>query len=225
MAGIDHTIIRYKNGEELVFKYHKDHKYQESDYEFANDKYIFITDRDGYLHTIKNRIDGSEISSKEFTHMCPGNYYWEESFLSSRIRWIDRILWKLGIKFKEKHESDFIEHYKTDDYEIFQYSSGTTTSLFIFAGDDAFVSLGGYGHNENPYVHFYERGYGEEFKTKLLKECYEYLCEDVFETMHRELFGIDWDGDIIRAYHAKLRYKSYWDMTEEEQDAYDKMWD
>ena len=52
---------------------------------------------------------------------------------------------------------------------------------FYYAKDtkNAYITFGGYGHNLNPYLHFYSRGYGKEFERKMCNECYKWLMETV----------------------------------------------
>jgi hypothetical protein len=73
-------------------------------------------------------------------------------------------------------EYNHIRYYEID-YKLEGYNC-------FFMWDDFgnhYAWVGGYGHHGNPYLHFYERGYGKEFEKQMVAECYKWLMTDVLD--------------------------------------------
>lgn len=105
--------------------------------------------------------------------------------------------------------------YESDNYNVIYYISPDK--------DDTYVILGGYGHYLNPYTHFYERGLPDEVERMLMNECYEWLMEDVLNNIVDIITNYDFDTDrIVEEYHKIFNYKTYWDLSKEEQKEYRK---
>ncbi len=222
MAAIDHTIIAFKNGkllENLWFtKYHE--WYGEPDEDEVRPFYCevvdeinflpFKTDRDGRIQFVDK--DGKPyISADDIMEVYPmGGYYLHEKYYERLKR-----CHKKRIKEQEKERKLFkksVHNYKIDcpsDYQerVYYYNKDGVEIILVvnetqnynityyFTETDSYVVLGGYGHNCNPYIHFYERGYGKQFERKMAKECYNWLCDDVLKEAIKTL-GLedDW-GD------------------------------
>ena len=194
MAGIDHTIIAFKNGKLLrTLGYFDDGRL-----ESWVSHIPFDYNRDG------------EILGLEF-----GRPYME-SVWCSKYRIVEWFMKKIAKRFINPTKYYFYEN-KTK--EIILVSGENYNVTYYIDENDAYVLLGGYGHYMNPYTHFYSRGYGEEFERKMARECYEWLCERVLTNALNERYGILDNVQLSRLQH-KLYYKSYWDMTKEEKKHY-----
>lgn len=208
MAGIDHTIIFYKNG--------KVTKEKEINYKNFN----IMWDRDAQLYCIKNTETNEEI--RKFKRFDTMDYHYEKRYIQS-----SRFLKSYSIREflsnflpKKKEPDSIIEYFKSDDLEIINLITFDYNALYIFTDEDTYAMVGGYGHIANPYTHFYHRGYGEQFENKMVQECYEWLCEDVLKDQILRVI-YNWDEDeVIKDYWEKLNFKSYWDMTDEERKNY-----
>ena len=200
MAGVDHTIIAYKNGKLLKNPYSFD----------ENDKYVsnipFSYDRDG-------RIFGYDMN----THMA-GKEGWLAKVLKKCLDKLSPFCYDFAV--------DKVSYYVNGTTEIFLYEGEHFNVTIYMSGEDSYVLFGGYGHYAMPYTHFYHRGYGEDFERAMAAECYEYICEDVLKDMislvpclnEGEYFGNE--EHQLKRIQGRLRFKSYWDMTREEREAY-----
>jgi hypothetical protein len=116
----------------------------------------------------------------------------------------------------------FVSDLKTDFILFYiEYPLQNFHCFFLFSGNTTYATLGGYGHYVQPYLHFINRGYGEKFEKKMLKECYRYLCSDILEDVvkmcwkEKSILFQDhcYVDDQLKVYQKKLRYT--W-MPEEE---------
>lgn len=196
MAGIDHTIIAFKNGKLL-----KNLGYFENDeWERWVSNIPFDYNRDGAI--IHCELD----DSRAFPECHHDN----------------KILNWIVTKILGSIEQEFWSWYKDDEKEIILFEGNDYNVTYYFDKEDTYVLLGGYGHYNNPYTHFYKRGYGEEFERKMARECYQWLCEDVLEDYVRIRFGIVCDEEeILSELRDKLKFKKFWDMTKEESEHWD----
>ena len=139
----------------------------------------------------------------------------------------DAVIYESEDKWQDEREMcDYIARYIWDDnYELTVYESECFNVIYYldFKKNENYVILGGYGHYVNPYTHFYKRGLPEEVERMLMNECYEWLMENVIEDCC-EAFAEDiWSVDIlVKDYQKDFGYKSWYDMTEEERDNYEK---
>jgi hypothetical protein len=200
MAGIDHTRIFYHNGEVI----------EEPEELIINGKKI-IYGRDGDIY----KIDDKEL---EHIILWDGYHYEDHRTFSTPFSLLNKLLYKLNLK--ERIEDSWILYYKDNNLEVYSYYESCCNISYIFTEADCYVIFGGYGHYQNPYTHFYHRGYGEEFENKMTKECYEWICERQLKNVLEYCYGYFDNEDKIKLYHKKLRFKSYWDMTDEERKVY-----
>lgn len=140
----------------------------------------------------------------------------------------DALIYESDDKWQDEEEMcDYTARYVwADRYELTVYESDNFNVIYFldFEKNENYVILGGYGHYVNPYTHFYGRGLPEEVERMLMSECYEWLMEDIIkdcvEALAAESF---WYGDeFVRDYQKDFGYKSWYNMTEEEQDSYEK---
>lgn len=140
----------------------------------------------------------------------------------------DALIYEIDDKWQDEEEMcDYTARYVwADRYELTVYESDNFNVIYFlnFEKNENYVILGGYGHYVNPYTHFYGRGLPEEVERMLMSECYEWLMEDIIkdcvEALAAESF---WYADeFVRDYQKDFGYKSWYNMTEEEQDSYEK---
>lgn len=178
MAGIDHTVILFKNG-----------KYVKNVYEIDCDKDIhrvlvnvpFSYSRDGEITGFD--FDRHKDVSKRWNGVC---------------------------------ETSIIEQFESDDVFVWVLHKPTYNVSLYMDGSDVYVLLGGYGHYDNPYTHFMDRGFGEEFELEILAECYSWLCENVLPD---KILGAS-RYDDEKSYNKALYYTSYWDLPNEQRTNY-----
>ena len=189
MAGIDHTIIPFHNG-----------RLMRDMFRVTNDEFIslipFEYTRDG------------EITGVRFDRVIEIPQYYSNTKLGD---WIIR---KIGTRM----DKNYVCHYQKDALAILVYKSANYNVTFYMDGDESYVLLGGYGHWQCPYTHFYHRGYGEAFERQMAKECYQWLCEKVLQVLAPYV-----EDDTEEAYSQlcnRLRFKRYWDMNDDERKDY-----
>lgn len=140
----------------------------------------------------------------------------------------DALIYEGEDKWQDEREMcDYITKYiRNDWYELIVYESINFNVIYYldYEENENYVILGGYGHYVNPYTHFYGRGLPEEVERMLMSECYEWLMEDIIkdcvEALAAESF---WYGDeFVRDYQKDFGYKTWYNMTEEERNNYEK---
>lgn len=191
MAGIDHTIICFHNGKLMRSLYKAD----DDSYESA---IPFEYSRDAEL--IKPKVS----TKKMIPYSCS----------TGRFRqWF-------GKHFMDLLPRKYIGYFHEDDIRIFTYQSENYNAIFYLKDDESYVMLGGYGHYDNVYTHFFERGYGQGLERKMAKECYRWLFEEVFSYCWSVIFkdrAHEDEADLFRL-QKKFHYKNFWDMTREERE-------
>lgn len=124
----------------------------------------------------------------------------------------------------ENEKAFHLEDNKTHA-ELICYESDYYNAIYYISpeNNDIYVTVGGYGHYLNPYTHFYNRGLSDEVERMLMSECYSWLMEDVLEHIINVIMNYDFDvDDIVKDYQCIFNYKTYWDLSEEEQKNYNK---
>lgn len=215
MASIDHTVIIYKNGEYMekpdIFNVDRGTFRNLCPFEYTRDGEITdIFSSDGKLVSIVNDIKwyrDEYDAIYERDGIC--------STSGHRFCWhamVQAIKWKLHLmKFiYYKHE---VGVWKSGDVEIYIYKNDPKSTYVSFYKDsnDTYVVLGGYGHRENPYTHFMNRGYGHAFEKEMATEAYEWLCRDILRVVADSIFdNLEENDDWVREMHKALRYGHEW---------------
>lgn len=126
MAGIDHTIICFHNGKLMRSLYKPDGDSYESAIPFEYS-------RDAELIKPKASI------KKIIPYECS----------TGRFRqWF-------GEHFMELLPREYIGYFHEDDIRIFTYQSENYNTIFYLKDDESYTMLGGYGHYDNVYTHFF----------------------------------------------------------------------
>lgn len=211
MAAIDHTVIVYKNGEHLKEPYTYD---DEGNY---INKCPFDYSRDGEItHVIspEGKLESIVGETKWYRDEYDSVYERDGIKDISRFRFswytiAQAIKWKLHLMKRVcyKHE---IGVWKTGDKEVYIYKSDLKHVYISFYKDstDTYVVLGGYGNYENPYTHFMDRGYGNEFEKKMAVEAYSWLCRYILEYISDALHGnLEEADDWCRKMRRVFRYE------------------
>ena len=211
MAGIDHTSITYKDGK----SYGKDIEVK---------GYKFCITRDSELRSIEIEREKRTVYARneynkkdkniEFMEQYYGWHYWWEP-RSKKLPLINKY-----IEIKEKKYGTIINFYLDEQIMVIGANFEKFNTVFVSGKDEkgehfSFVEIGGYGHNCNPYTHFYNRGYGEDFEKKLEKECYkEFLMDDVAEEIfdilehYKDDFPYDYEIEDFKLQFAHVGYFS-----------------
>lgn len=116
-----------------------------------------------------------EIENDNFVSYLPFDYSIDGSIYSHNkyIPKLKTIIKEYG-KFKYGYDKEL-------DVEIIVYECDDYNVIFYADHDDSYIMLGGYGHMQNPYTHFYDRGLPEEVECLLMSECFEWLMTDVMD--------------------------------------------
>lgn len=191
MAGIDHTIIAFHNGKLMRSLI------AEEGTSFRS-LIPFEYSRDAELQGIK--LDEFHDVDEDFSSNRIANV-----FIKKFGNWIDR---------------EQVGYLKDVNKEIVILNSLDCNAIFYADTKDTYILIGGYGHYRNPYTHFYGRGYGEEFERRMAKECFEWLCDQVLPFIIGEIDLLKNNRDAYDMFAKKLGYVNYYDMSEEEQEAY-----
>lgn len=191
MAGIDHTIIAFHNGKLM-------RSLCAGDGVKLHSLIPFEHSRDAELCNITytEEHDIEEVYSSN----CIADFF---------IR-----------KFGDYIEKEHVGYFKDNEKEIFTIEGMGYNAIFYADAKDTYVLIGGYGHYQNPYTHFFGRGYGEHFERKIAKECFEWLCDFVLKFIIDEIKLLKNHRDAYDMFVKKLGYVNYYDMSEEEKEAY-----
>lgn len=191
MAGIDHTIIAFHNGKLMRSLI------AEEGTSFRS-LIPFEYSRDAELQGIK--LDEFHDVDEDFSSNRIANV-----FIKKFGNWIDR---------------EQVGYLKDVNKEIVILNSLDCNAIFYADTKDTYILIGGYGHYRNSYTHFYGRGYGEEFERRMAKECFEWLCDQVLPFIIGEIDLLKNNRDAYDVFVKKLGYVNYYDMSEEEKEAY-----
>lgn len=239
MAGIDHTCICFHNG--MLMK-----EISHCDWE---EKLISWGTEDGEVHSTFDNIpinrinllpfntnrDGlfandSTVDIKNMNSVFPDVYFNNKRKEAKVIKAWNKHRWETEAKYPKMFEN--IIYWYKDDCKIIitQYTKDyCLTFYFKLDTEDSWVVLGGYGHNCNPYTHFYHRGYGEEFEKKMALEAYQWICGELLPELLDWCFSVIITEDtmcLIGAEHTEyykslaeiLRFKHYWSMCHTDED-------
>lgn len=213
MALIDHTRFFYKNG------IHED---EPDSWEFIpTDNYSVFYNRDGGLYKIvDNRTNKVYDEFDRTNSMIDFTYENRHIHMYFLPRFIWRPINSFVELFKKRVYHSWYYRFINNDIEVYSYFSDHCCATFVFENNNSHVIFGGYGHYANPYTHFMHRGYGKAFEDKMTKECYRWLCENVFydDILNRPFEEND---ATKKKYYNLLRFTDYWDMTEDERKAYE----
>lgn len=246
MAGIDHTCIYFHNGMLMKEVSHCDwierilvHEIAGGDKAHITSELVgttneinllpFDTTRDGLFTKDK------DINIEDMTRIFADIYFkykWQEK---RAIKLYDRDSYKASEKYPSQDFENRIYYHKDDSKLILtQYTKNyCLTFYFNLDTEDSWVVYGGYGHYNDPYTHFYARGYGEEFEKKMAHELYRRICDDLLIELLDHCFSKTLKEDpeyylgteytqFYKSLANMLRFKHYWSMlsTEEEKEQY-----
>lgn len=99
---------------------------------------------------------------------------------------------------------------KCKKQEIFVYRAREYTAIFYIdkSSNTSIVVLSGNRHYANPYLHYYDSGEGTDFETRLLDQCYDWLCGTLLNEF-LVVFKIDPLShlyDVTERLHRALRF-------------------
>lgn len=243
MASIDHTRIHFHNGMLMKETDHCDWTVRKTAWETEDGKIHttneivdtvncvellpFDTTRDGLF------TDDSTVNIKDMNRIFLGTYFkhdWQEK---RAIKLYDKSSYKAQKKYPDQDFNNIVYWYKDEKKLIITHYTEHYCLTFYFKLDtkDSWVVYGGYGHYNDPYTHFYHRGYGEEFEKQLAHELYRRVCGDLLpdlldycisETLKEDpehCMGAE-HTQYYKALAEMLRFKNYWSMcnTEEEKE-------
>lgn len=246
MAGIDHTCIYFHNGMLMKEIDHCDWIERETAWE-TSDGEIHITnelvDTANYVEllpfdTTRDGLftDDATVNIKDMNRIFPDVWFNGNKRKEARVlkAW-DKNSWKTENKYPKLDFENRVYWYKDLNKLIITQHTADYCLTFYFKLDtkDSWAVLGGYGHYNNPYTHFYHRGYGEEFEKKMAYEAYRWVCGDLLPDLldwcFRETINEDPESCMgtehttyYKALADMLRFKNYWSMlnTEEEREEY-----
>lgn len=197
MASIDHEQIYFADGEPSM--------------KYVNELYEGWTLPGGYKIVLTRDIEfnmlylpsGDTVVDLKWQPVEHTEYY-EVSYhrmfggIRSKLsKIIGNLAYKIHtplIKKKEKTYEEYWAYWEDDHIGIYFYRGRGYNAVFAEGDGFSVVALGGYGHHCNPYTHFINRGYGEEFEKKMLVECYDWLINELLEEGVREIF--EYHGNI-----------------------------
>lgn len=141
--------------------------------------------------TFREREDGiyKEILPFEYTRLGRLKNKHDYIYVEDEIHYSDKLYYHLRDPFAE------LFCLETDEYNV-----------IFYIGDENYVMLGGYGHFDNPYTHFYDRGLSEKIECILMGECYEWLMGDVLDDIVGTFFDYYEHKDILKSYYKIFNY-------------------
>ena len=214
MAAIDYTVIVYKNGEYMEHPYKFDEEKElcinKCPFDYARDgmiTHVEITDADSHKGKMKSIVD--EIKWYRNEHDCVYERDGIDDISHLRFNWFtitQVIKWKLHLMKRVRYNHE-IGVWKSGDKEVYIYIDNVKQTCVSFYKDtnDTYAVLGGYGHYENPYTHFMNRGYGDEFESKMAVEAYQWLCRDILDNIPNSIFDnwkdiSNWTREMRKAF-------------------------
>lgn len=123
-----------------------------------------------------------------------------------------------------------LHFFENESFNFYSYEKDDINYGFLFDNQgNHYAWIGGYGHYKNPFLHFINRGYGEEFEKKMLKECYKYLMTNILEEIaierNRNPFAripLLEDQDLDEESHPFTLFQRFEDKIREEYKYQDK---
>lgn len=194
MAAIDHTCIVFKNG-----------KWMEEDelgyYNYEKEEFVdllpFKYGRDGNIHTLGDKDIWRDI--KWYRDEYDAIYDRDGWRDFSTVRKTPYGIWawfkyKLHFMHKIGYRKE-VGVWAHDEKELYIYHDELKQSYisFYYEGTDTYIVIGGYGHWENVYAHFYGRGYGDEFEKKMTQEAFRWACDDILVEISESICGGSWE--------------------------------
>ena len=246
MASIDHTCIHFHNGMLMKEIDHCDWIERDTAWETEDGKVhttneIVGTTNEVYLLPFYTTRDGlftkdNAVKIEDMNRIFPDVWFDGNKRKEARVikAW-DKNSWKTEEKYPKLDFENRVYWYKDLNKLIITQHTEDYCLTFYFKLDtkDSWVVFGGYGHYNNPYTHFYHRGYGELFEQKMALEAYQWICErllpDLLDYCIPETIEED-EEHVMGTEHTKyykaladmLRFKHYWSMinTDEEREKY-----
>lgn len=248
MALIDHTCIYFHNG--MLMKEISHCDWVERDTAWVTDNgnahvtnELVNTTNEVYLLPFYTTRDGlftkdNTVKIEDMNRIFPDVWFNGNKRKEARVikAW-EKNSWKTEDKYPKLDFENRVYWYKDLNKLIISQHTEDYCLTFYFKLDtkDSWVVFGGYGHYNNPYTHFYHRGYGELFEQKMTLEAYKWICErllpDLLDYCISETIEED-EEHIMGTEHTKyykaladmLRFKNYWSMvnTPEEKEEYFK---
>ena len=172
-------------------------------FETDRDGLITFRNKSGYLEDVMEVFPNMSFNYYNYLLHKDVNFdevAEEKNYDNKRIKWYKKYRRRL---FKGRKK--YLKYLKNNNYKVecpeeykdrFYYLNDEDTEIIGMFNDtqsfcvtfyyskntkDTYITFGGYGHNSNPYLHFYARGYGKDFERKMCNECYKWLMEDVLK--------------------------------------------
>lgn len=221
MAGMDHTTIVFKNG-----------MWMEEPFTFdENSNYVnlcpFEYHRDGDIHSI---IDSDGImtslwlSTKWYRDEYDAIYERDGWRNWSTIRKTPHGIWawlkyKLHFMYKIGYRKE-IGVWSDGDRELYIYHDELNQCYVSFYddGNDTYIVIGGYGHWNNVYTHFMNRGYGDEFEKKMTEEAFRWACEKILVDISESICDGSWEKeeDFVNRMRERFGYDDPYRIVDKE---------
>ena len=213
MAGIDHTVIVFKNG-----------KWMKEPYTFdEEDNYVnlcpFEYGRDGNIHTVNGEKFWDQIrwyrDEYDAIYERDGWRNWSTvrktpygiwAWLKYRLHFMHKIGYRKEVGVWTDADADH-------RYEVYIYHDEPNQSYVSFYNSgvdgDTYIVLGGYGHWKNVYTHFMARGYGDEFEEKMAAEAYRWACDKIMVDISESICDGSWEReeDFVNDMRKRFRYE------------------
>ena len=182
MAGMDYSQIVFNNGKHWVDKtgWTKD---------ITSDYRVFIIGKYGDIERIVSKSNINDLSKRSLFRKYRLNHRvdFEQYSVGSNDELYENVRPQREVFYGEYEHIKYYEiDYNMEGYRCF------------FMWDDFgnhYAWVGGYGHHGNPYLHFYQRGYGKEFEKQMVAECYNWLMTTVLNDLADIMWGTPFHCD------------------------------
>lgn len=216
MAGIDHTCLYWIDGEPSNYDDVREVLKKYGLY-WTRDGYVYSEDKENVVGIISSHDPDSLVYRQRYIFFeklwrldppkfIRGAYY-------AALRFLNDILTHLFPAYKDYDRVYKDCKFKQAEAFIQTEHQGDLNISFVTVRYHGVVILGGYGHFVNPYTHFMDRGYGDEFELKMHEEAYDW-CLDQLRAMLFHLFYKNWETDEFNQYQGSngLYYADLDDM-------------
>lgn len=204
MAWIDHTCLYWIDGKPSNYDDVKE-ALEEYGLYWTRDGVVYSKDKENVVSTATSYDPDSLVYRERYLFFKKLWDLYPPKFIRGAyygtLRFLNNILTRLFPAYKDYDRVYTDRKFKRAEVFIQTEHQGNLNISFVTIRNHGIVILGGYGHFINPYTHFMDRGYGDEFERKMHEEAYDW-CLEQLRPMLFFLFCKGWKTDEYNQYQG-----------------------